>query len=46
LNLPIQREQIQQIKEEGSYPPGFGIAAIAKATANSFTDKEIHHLRK
>lgn len=46
LNLPIQREQIQQIKEEGSYPPGFGIAAIAKATANSFTDKEIHHLKK
>jgi Zn-dependent protease len=46
LNLPIQREQIQQIKEEGSYPPGFGIAAIAKITADSFTEKEKRHLNQ
>ncbi len=46
LNLPIQSEQIQQIKVEGSYPPGFGIAAIAKATAASFTENELRRLKK
>lgn len=33
LNFPIPEAQIQRIKDEGSYPPGFPVAAIAASTA-------------
>ncbi len=32
LNLPFNDAQIKRIKEEGSYPPGLQLEAIAKAT--------------
>ncbi|WP_341526703.1 site-2 protease family protein [Nostoc sp. UHCC 0302] len=34
LNLPITDAEIKQIKEEGSYPPGLQLGAIAKSTSN------------
>jgi len=34
LNLPISEAQIQQIKAEGSYPPGLKLPAIANATTS------------
>ncbi len=34
LNLPISEAQIQQIKAEGSYPPGLKLPAIAQATTS------------
>ena len=34
LNLPISEAVIQRIKEEGAYPPGLQLHAIAKATAD------------
>ena len=34
LNLPISEAVIQRIKEEGAYPPGLQLQAIAKATAD------------
>jgi CBS domain-containing protein len=33
LNLPIPESLIKQIKEEGAYPPGLQIPALAKAAA-------------
>jgi Zn-dependent protease/CBS domain-containing protein len=33
LNLPFSEADIKRIKEEGSYPPGLQLQAIAKATA-------------
>jgi Zn-dependent protease len=33
LNLPVADEMIKQIKEEGAYPPGLQLAAIAKAAS-------------
>lgn len=35
LNVPIPREQIKQIKQEGSYPAGLQLDAIARATIPS-----------
>lgn len=35
LNIPIPEAQIKRIKEEGSYPPGFPILAIAQSAAES-----------
>ncbi len=32
LNLPISDGEIKQIKEDGSYPPGLQLGAIAKST--------------
>lgn len=37
LSLPIPEEEIKRIKAEGTYPPGFQLGAIAKAT----TDLEV-----
>lgn len=34
LSLPIPEEEIKRIKAEGTYPPGFQLAAIAKATSD------------
>ncbi|MBD2778574.1 site-2 protease family protein [Iningainema tapete] len=34
LNLPISDAEIKRIKEEGSYPPGLQLAALAKSTTN------------
>lgn len=33
LNVPISDDLIKQIKEEGAYPPGFQLEAIAKAAS-------------
>lgn len=33
LNLPVTDAEIKRVKEEGSYPPGLQLQAIAKATA-------------
>jgi hypothetical protein len=30
LKLPITNEEIKRIKQEGSYPPGLQLSAIAK----------------
>jgi CBS domain-containing protein len=35
LNVPIPEAQIKRIKDEGSYPPGLSIPAIAQAAAES-----------
>jgi Zn-dependent protease len=32
LNLPVTEAEIKRIKEEGSFPPGFQLGAIAKST--------------
>lgn len=32
LNIPISLSEIKRIKEEGRYPPGFPLGAIAKST--------------
>jgi Zn-dependent protease len=37
LNVPIPESQIKRIKEEGTYPPGFPIPAIAQAAAEALT---------
>lgn len=34
LNLPIPEAEIKRIKAEGTYPPGFQLGAIAKATSD------------
>ena len=34
LNLPINDGEIKRIKEEGSYPPGLQLGAIAKSTTS------------
>ena len=34
MNLPISEAAIKQIKEEGTYPPGLQLGAIAKAAAD------------
>lgn len=34
LSLPIPEEEIKRIKAEGTYPPGFQLEAIAKATTD------------
>lgn len=34
LSLPIPEEEIKRIKAEGTYPPGFQLGAIAKATTD------------
>ncbi len=33
LSLPISEAEIKRIKQEGTYPPGFQLPAIAKSTA-------------
>lgn len=35
LNFPISAAEIKRIKEEGTYPPGLQLGAIAKATAEA-----------
>lgn len=41
LNFPISETDIRRIKEEGTYPPGFQLQAIARSTAESLvTTKE------
>lgn len=35
LGLPINKEEIKQIKEEGSFPPGLQLAIVAKSLQNS-----------
>lgn len=37
LNVPIPEAQIKRIKQEGSYPPGFPILAIASSVAETST---------
>lgn len=46
LKIAIPPEQIQRIKEEGSYPPGFQIGAIARATAEALSSNEGFKSRK
>ena len=42
LKLPVSETLIKQIKEEGIYPPGFQLGAIAQAAAEAFpTSKEV-----
>lgn len=41
MNLPISPEQIKRIKEEGSYPAGFHLGAIAKATTEAVSPQEM-----
>jgi CBS domain-containing protein len=35
LNLRISEAEIKRIKEEGNYPPGLQLGAIAKSITNS-----------
>ncbi|MBD2137953.1 site-2 protease family protein [Anabaena sp. FACHB-1237] len=35
LGLPINKEEIKQIKEEGSFPPGLKLGIVAKSLQNS-----------
>jgi hypothetical protein len=35
MNIPIPEAAIKQIKEEGTYPPGFQLGALAQSAAEA-----------
>jgi hypothetical protein len=35
MNIPVSEALIKQVKEEGTYPPGFQLGAIAQAAADA-----------